>query len=493
MDSTKIFLLIIGNIINIALSLIFFYLIRILFVVEIVGYYGVILSFLTTFSLITDLGIQLAYLKFYGEAKNSDEEALYNGTFLTFRTFQFAIYTIFVLAFIPIAPTYEGNIFVGYYFFIAMSFFRVEFFQQVFLSKKEVFKNSLCSLIMMLLRNILLILSIFFFEFDIWLLMNIILLSNISHFILSLFLLRKRKFKKPNQELIIRFFKYSFPFFFTNSLLFIVSNIDVLLINTWSSIDNVANYYTAKQFFYYFLIISNSISNVLITTFSKNISNGRVKDNIEIINYTHRFLNLILLPIVFIVYLYAPGFFVLLFGNEYRLTGQILFIFVLLLIPISLDIGNVVQLQALGEIRFIAKFSVLENVLSILFMIFFISPSFLNLDVFGGAISYLIAKIVTQIIYRPIIYKRFNLGFYWGSFRNLVIMFGIFLFQLWVNISFSFPFYFIPLFIIIDIFLYLSINFLLKGFTKTDLKFLLSIINIKTIYSSIVSELKNKD
>ncbi|MFX0027369.1 MAG: oligosaccharide flippase family protein, partial [Candidatus Hermodarchaeota archaeon] len=142
MDSTKIFLLIVGNIVNIALSLIFFYLIRIFFDIEIVGYYGAILSFFTTFSLINDLGIQLAYLKFFAESKNTEEEALCNGTFLTFRIIQCVIYTIVMLSFIPLAPIYNGEILVVYIFFIAMLFFRVSFFEQIFLSKKEVFKNS---------------------------------------------------------------------------------------------------------------------------------------------------------------------------------------------------------------------------------------------------------------------------------------------------------------------------------------------------------------
>ena len=75
------------HVLNIVLGFIFFYLIRIIFIIELVGYYGAILSFFTAFSLINDLGLQLAYLKFFSEAKNPEEEAVYNGTFLTFRIF----------------------------------------------------------------------------------------------------------------------------------------------------------------------------------------------------------------------------------------------------------------------------------------------------------------------------------------------------------------------------------------------------------------------
>ncbi|MFX1387170.1 MAG: oligosaccharide flippase family protein, partial [Promethearchaeota archaeon] len=486
----KIFLLIVGNVLNIVLSLIFFYLIRITFIIELVGYYGAILAFFTTFSLINDLGIQLAYLKYFGESKNPEEEAIYNGTFLTFRTFQLIIYTVIMLIFLPFAPTYNGEVLFVYIFFIAMLFFRIDFFDQVFLSKKEVFKILITSLSLILLKNLLLIFLVSFFEPNLWFLLYIILISNISYFFLSLFLIRKRKFKKPTREYFKKFLRYSLPFFLTNSLIFIVSNIDVLFINAWSNINNVANYFTAKQFFYYFLIITNSVSNILITTFSKNIKNGEERVNIETVSFTHRMLNFIIIPMVFFTYLWAPTFFVLIFGEGYRLTGQILFIFALMLIPLSLDIVNVVQLQALGEVRFIAKFSVLENVLSIILMYFLISPYFFNLDIFGGALAYLISKIITQIIYRPIIYKKFNLGFYWGTFRNLLIMLGVFILQYWINNTFYYRLYIIPFFILIDIGLYILISYLFKGFTKEDFKFILSVINIKNIYISFTSELK---
>ncbi|MFX0178904.1 MAG: lipopolysaccharide biosynthesis protein [Candidatus Hodarchaeota archaeon] len=493
MDSTKIFLLIVGNIVNIALSLIFFYLIRIFFDIEIVGYYGAILSFFTTFSLINDLGIQLAYLKFFAESKNTEEEALCNGTFLTFRIIQCVIYTIVMLSFIPLAPIYNGEILVVYIFFIAMLFFRVSFFEQIFLSKKEVFKNSATSILSIFLRVILLILLTYFFQSDIWLLANIILISNVSYFLVSLFLTKKRGFKKPNKEYIRKFFRYSIPFFITNSLIFIVNNIDVLLLNNWSSISNVANYFSAKQFFSYFLIITISISNILITTFSKNISNGKESENIVIVNYTHKILNLLIFPIIFLTYLYIPDFFVLIFGEQYRLTGQILLFFILLLIPLSLDIVNLVQLQALGEVKFIAKFSIIENILSIFFMILFISPAMFNLGVYGGALSFLFSKILIQLIYRPIIYKKFHLGFHWGSFRNFFIMFGILIIQLWLNNLYNFPPLILLLFTIIDILLYFSINYILKGFSKEDFKFFLNIISIRNIYRAVSEELKENE
>ena len=332
MDSTKIFLLIVGNALNVILSLFFFYMLRIFFDIETVGYYGTFISFFTTFSLINHLGFTFAYLKYFAEAKNAEEEELCNGTFLTFRVIQFVSYIAIVLIFIPLIPIYEGDIIVLYVFFIAMLFFRASFFDTILLGKKQVFKNAISAILVAFLKDLLLILMIFYFENTLWLLTSIVMISNMAYFVLNIFFIRKRKFRKPNNEFMKKFLYYSLPFFLTSSLLFIVTNIDVLLVNAWSDINNVANYFTAKQSYSYFLIITNSITGILISTFSKNIFEGKIKDNITIINYTHKILNLLIIPIIFLTALYATDIFVFIFGEDYRLTGQILAVFVLILI-----------------------------------------------------------------------------------------------------------------------------------------------------------------
>lgn len=493
MDSSKIFLLIIGNIIHLILSLLFFYLLRVVFEIEIVGYYGTIISFLTAFSFINDLGIQLAFLKFFAESKNADEEAICNGTFLTYRFIQLLIYISTILICLPIAPMSDDGVMVFFLFFTGWIFLRVGFFEQILLSKKEVFKKSITSIFFVLIKNLSLLLVFFYFEKSALTLGYILLISTLSYFGLSSYIIRKRKFKKPSKASMLKFLRYSLPFFITSALVFITGNIDVLIINTWSSIENVANYFTAKQFFSYFLIITTNISSILITTFSKNIANSKNETNFAVINYTHKILNLIIIPIIFIFVLYGSNLFVFLFGIDYYLTGQILNGFLFLLIPLSLDVANLAYLQALGEVKFIAKFTIIENILSIIFMIIFISPILLNLDVFGGVLSYLLAKIITQIVYRPIIYKKFTLGFYWGSFRDLGIMGGIYLLQIIINIVFDYSIIFIPLFVILNISLYFALNYLFKGFSKQDFRFILNTINIRNLYNTASSELEDKN
>jgi len=123
-------------------------------------------------------------------------------------------------------------------------------------------------------------------------------------------------------------------------------------------------------------------------------------------------------------------------------------------------------------------------------MIFFITPFFLNMGVIG-AISIVLTNIIVEIITRPYFYKKFKIDFYWGAFRNLSIMLGIFLFQLYINQIISYPLIFIPFLILFDIGLYFLINYIFKGFSREDFKFIKNLIDIKNIKSIIFEELKS--
>ena len=366
MDSIKILLVIIGSSLEIILGLIYFFLIRIFFNIDIVGYYGTIISFFATLAFITDLGFSIAHLKYFPEAKNSEEEAKYNGTLLFFKLIQFLMFVVINLTLIPIIPLYTDDIRVMYLILLSTTFIlTAHFFQPLFYSKKEVFKYTISIISSSIIRVLLLFIAITFFAKDIWLLGYVLLISNVSFFMINLFLLRKTKIQKPPLNYIKKYFNYALPFFITTSLIVIVTNIDVLFLGAWFPVDDVANYYTAKQFYAYVFIFINGVSNILVTTFSKNVSIDENDENLSIIQQVHKFLNLAVIPIVMIIMVYLTDYFVFIFGENYRLTGVVLSIMSLTLISISVNIANNSQLKALGKVKFLAAITIFENILTI--------------------------------------------------------------------------------------------------------------------------------
>ena len=493
MDSIKILFSIIGTTLEVFLGIIYFYLIRIYFSLEIVGLYGTIIAFFTALACILDLGFSIAHLKFFSESKDSIEQAFCNGALLFYKLLQFIAFSTINLCLIPILPLYPGDVGVVYVLFLATTFsFTQFFFQPLFLGKKQVIKYSLSVTIAGLTRVIFLIILTRVIISDIWLLSYILLISNIVYIFVNIYFARHIKIKIPQKSFIKKYLKYAFPFFITTSLIVVVANIDILFLSAWFPVEDVGNYYSAKKFYVYIFIFIMGISNILITTFSKNLNTEEKEKNIAMIQETHRILNLITVPIVMIIILYLTDFMVIIFGENYRLMGIVLTILAITLIPLSLNIANNSQLQALGEVKLLAKITILENIIALILMIFLIFPVFLNLGTIGGGLAIVIASFFIQLISRPILYKKYSLGFYFGSFRNIIIMVGIIYLQLIFNSLFTYPLYFIPVLILIDIFCYFIINYLLKGITMDDIKLAISIINYKNIKSTVFSELDNK-
>jgi len=275
------------------------------------------------------------------------------------------------------------------------------------------------------------------------------------------------------------------------SLIHIVYYVDILFINLWFSLEEVANYYAAKQIYFFILLIFTSISSLLLTIFSENVSVNKKELNLELIKKIHRLLNLIVVPLFFLILLYSTKIIIFLLDENYELTGLILSILFFNIFIISIDFGNDAQLLAMGKFNFYAKKIIFQNLLSLFLMVFFTSPVFLKLGVIGCAFALVISSIITQIIFRPIIYKKFGLGFYWGSIRNFFIMFLVFVFQLYINQNYSYPLFFIFIFILLDIGLYFFINYLLKGYSKEDIRFLFKILNLKNIQKTILYEFRD--
>jgi len=378
MDSIKILFSFIGTFLEISLGLIFFILIRIYFEIDVIGYYAAVTSFFLVFRFIIDLGVSTAYLKFVSETKTITEEKIYTGTFLFFRVIQFLIFSIviYILVLFSFCPKYEDNLLIFIFFFIGtmFSFINSFIFSVYLLSKKEIVKKLIATVLSLLVKILMIIIIAQYTISDIWLFTIIYCVSNFVIFLVDLFFIRKIKVKKFSREYIKKFIYFIKPLIILTSLSIIVKYLDVLMINIWFSLEEVAIFYTAKQIYTYLFIFISSINLILITTFSKNISLDNNNENLLIIRKLHKFLNLLIVPLVFIIILFITDILVYIFGENYRDTGLILSIISFKLILTSIDIANDIQLKALEEIGLYAKRYISEYLLTIFLMIIFISP-----------------------------------------------------------------------------------------------------------------------
>ena len=491
MDSVKILFSIISNFTTFILDFLFFFFLRIYFDIEIIGEYGILNSLFMIFSFLLALGFTTAYLKIIFETKNSTDEAICNGTFLFIRIVQFLIYIITILASIPFFLfSGKSNVIFLYLIGNLLGFASLNIFEYYYIYQKKIFIKSVAIIISSLIKIILLILLTGIFKKDIILIGYVYLISNLSLLAIFIYFLRDIKIKRPNKIYLKKFLQFTFPLILLSSIVTIMNYTDIFLINIWFPIEEVANFFTAKQFINFFLFVSGGISFILLTIFSENVGLGKMEENFTLIKQVHRLLNLLIVPMVFIIFLYSTRIIVFILGDAYSSTGIYISILSINLIILSVDVANRVYLRAIGKINYYATIMIFHSFFGIFLLIFFISPIFLNMGAIGGAIATVISLLIKQLIYRPIIYKRYGLGFYWGLFRNITTMSLVFFFQIFINIILDYSIHYIPFFILLDLFLYFLINYFFNGFNKEDLRFFLKLINYKNIKESIFSEIK---
>lgn len=491
MDSLKILFSIFSSFTTFIMDFLFFFLLRIYFDIEIIGEYGFLNSFFMTFSFLLALGLATTYLKIIFETENSNDEAICNGTFLFLRGVQFIIYLFVVLVSFPLFLSSENsNVFFLFLIGNLVGFVNFNIIEYFYVYQKRIFLKSLAIVISSLIKIILLLFLLGILKSDILLIGYIYLISKLSLFAIYVIILKDIKIKKPNMIYLKKFLHFAFPLILLNSIMTIVNNIDVLLIKEWFSIEEVANFFTAKQFIDFFLLIAVNISFILLAIFSKNVSLGENEENLTLVKQVHRFLNLVTVPLVFIIFIYSTRIIVFILGNDYGSTGIYVSILSIKLIILSIDLANFVYIRAIGEIKYYATIMTFYGLFGLFLLIFFISPLFLNLGALGGAFAIVISLFIKQMIIRPIIYKKYGLGFYWALFRNIGIMSLVFFVQIFIDTLLNYSLYYIPFFILLDLFLYFLINYFFKGFEKEDLRFFLRLINYRNIKESIYSEMK---
>lgn len=495
MDSVRVFISITGSAINLVFSLLSFYLIRVIFDVDIVGLYGVILSFLSLFSFITDLGFSTAHLKIYPQAQDKKERGLCNSTFLSIRIIQFVLYSILILILMLFSDIYRYNQELILYFFISELIRIISYNLFIFflLSKKQVTKKNIALIISSIVKLILFLVLSRFFQNNIWLLMNIFLISNIVLFITFIFFIIDLNWTFPNFEFIKKYFKFSYPFFAITALNIVVVNIDLLFVNIWFPIEEVANYFTSKQIMDFINIFLLNISYLILPIFSSNIHQNQNKKNLMMIKKLHKFSNIFLISIVTIIILYSNIVIRLFLGPEYLMTSLIISILSFSMIIKSNYYAIEIYLQSIEKVKLVAKIIIIQNLLSIIFMIFLISPDIFGFGAVGAAIAIVLANITTQLIFRPLLFKKYNLTFYWGIFRNLGIMTTILLLQITLNSFLKYSLIITPFFVIFDFFLFYFLNYLFKGLTVEDIKLIIYSFNPKNISRAINKEFKVKD
>ena len=494
MDSIKILIAFASSFLNFTLGWVYFSLIRIFFSIDIIGYYGAILSFLSLFAFLTDLGFSTAHLKFYPQAKNKEEKQDCINSFLFFNLIQYSTYTIVIFFALSIYPIYYSFEIILLFFFgelIRIFVFNTIFF--ILLGEKQVTKRLVITVSAEIIKIIVTIILVLVYSSNIISLAFGILISRVVFLGLSLYLVKNIRIKKPKQKYLKLYLKFSLPFFISTALGMFALNIDVVLIETWCPIMDVANYFTAKEVYRIFNMLLRNISYILLPTFSLSVITQNREKIFLTIGRSNRIINLVFSILFILVFSLFPYLFVLIFGQEYKLSGLFLSLFTLDLLINSNDHINRIYLQSIEKIKFLMIIYILQYSSTFFLTILFINPSIFNFGAIGGALALLSGSLLTQTVFRPIMYKKFKLKFYWGFFRNIVLIFSIFYIHFIITELFivsGILYFLLP---ILYTFVFLFANYMTGGLKTEDIRFFFKIINFKNITNTMYREFNNED
>lgn len=493
MQSQKILFVVIFKLTKYALSFVFFYLMIIFYSPKTIGGVQFALAFVTLFSFIFNLGFNIAHLKIYPE---EDEKAACIGALLTFKGFFILISLIFYLILLSFMNL-DSNLTIIIIIFIFEQIIESinTSMTNILIADNEIIKGSFPWIIVSSTK-IILILTVFYFSPKNELTLSIIyLFSTLSHTGFLFIYLISYRVKKPNKFLLKKYIKYTYPLSFSAITMLISTNMGLVLINFWISTESVAFYYAGDHLSVFRTIIPNVIGLIMISIFSRNIKENNSNKNKQIIKNISKYSCILWTGIIILSFMYSDELIILFLGDVYRPSIFIFNILILAQIIVINDIAVLTDLNARGLTKLFSKIKVGGELYNIFLIILFIAPFGLNLGINGLALSILFRHLTYTPIIRFFLWKKYKYSYNFGIFLYLLAGILVILLNSVYTSNFDLltMFYLIPIFVFIDLGLYLGILYLLRSIKKEDFKYFKLILNIKALINLIYEDLTIKN
>lgn len=294
-----------------------------------------------------------------------------------------------------------------------------------------------------------------------------------------------------DKELAKKYFTISLPLFVVVFIDSQIINIGKVLLQFFSSSEEVGIYSASYGIISVILLLSSSAGSIFFPLFSQAVSEGNY-DRIRAMVYKYeRFIFIHLIPVLIFLSFYAEIIIRIILGDKYTAGKDFLVILVAAAFFQSWlkPYGDIIL--GLGEYKLAVFLNVLRLALFLLLSVFFMTPAFLNLGGKGLSISLLVSYIFIGILYYYISLKKCATNTLRKNYRYVVH--GILSIIIWLfvhNSGFKLQ---LPLWLFLSpVFFfagtYISL-YLLGLFTVDDFKQLSSLLNVKNLFRYIKDEI----
>lgn len=501
------------------------------FAPEALGVIGFAIAFLSIFSIIANLGFDLAHVKRVSEGQDLGTCI---GTYITIKLMLIALMVVAIFTGIYIWKTYLGGgftdattesvvyVFVVYYVFLTLRNISTFTFggtkeivkRQIIMTFENIVKIPL--MIFVVLAGVSIGTRVFVspaFEWPGFLqpLQNFLSLHAlgslamayvfgiITSFLIGVWFLRQYKIKKPTKLMAKRYFVFALPMMLIAVIGVISTNIDKIMIGYfWTKVE-VGYYFTVQQVLEIITVLALAVEAVLFPTLSEFHSLKNLKGIKNKTLQAERYISMIIVPVaVVIIVLVKPVINIMLSGSflpaaAVLITLTLYAYLISMMIPFSSLIGGV------DRPSIAAKISIIVCLVNILLNYLFIPEngllSYIGINgPTGAAVATVISGVIGFIGLRLAARKLTKIKILQSHTpRHIIagIIMGGILFYL-SGFVYDFRFYYLVAFAFLGLGIYLFLLFLLREFKKEDFKFFVGLFNPKEMVKYVSSELKSK-
>ncbi|MHA1288478.1 MAG: oligosaccharide flippase family protein [Candidatus Thorarchaeota archaeon] len=501
MIGRKSFLIMLSRLFSAGLTFIGLFFITRYLGAEIYGTIAWTMALVATFNCVSDLGLNAAHIKRVSEGKNINDCL---STFVVGKLLLTALMVVFVISSLTIWTMVLGNpltetstnivlLFVLFYVFYDIATIATVTFD----ARLETAKSQLALLINPLVRVPLVVFISLNGLQDIHLAYAYVL-AGTGFAIASMLLLSREKISWKRPTLFRSYMIFAIPIATVIIMGAISGNIDKLLIGIFWNVESVGYYSASQQILILFSVVGVAVSTLAFPAFSKLHSEGDIRAVRAGTLEAERYISMIALPAITVIVLFPTEVARVLLGGGFAESGGPMRFLAISIFFSLLNGVYLSQIYAVNRPDLTAKLFFISLIVNIFFLMILVPSSFAGLELFGlaatgAAIANMLYFATMFISFRFVTGRLTGTGFNSRLLLHLVaaalsgivilVLSSFWILDGWIAL-FSYG--------LISFAVFSFALFILRELKRSDLEYLLRVINPKEMMNYIFSELKGK-
>ncbi len=450
------------------------------------------MAFVTVFQFITDLGIGTAQQKL---VTSTDDISDYVATYAVLKITTSFIFLIVIVSYYYLQVHLFGNpdidkpeIKTVIFIYIAINFFNSisYIFRTNFIARTERAKVDIPSFVQTALDKISRIVLVFI-GYGAIALATSSLVFVILVIPINFYLFKNYKFGRFRKDLVKNYISISIPVIIIMFAQRWIDNIDRILLQELHGTYEVGLYMAAFSLSVPVKLLGNSVSSLLFPSFSTLLFQNKISEISGLISKYRKYLIGVFLPFLVIIILYSSQIVLFLFGEKYRAT-IVYFPFILITLFIYIYTLPYLNLAyAKGLFKHIAVISIIILAFQACLIYLLSAKAGLNLKGLGAAFALLLTNIILYFVYDKLTKRILNVRIDKNIYLILAMQIALgFLAMFVLKLDIIFLYFIVPVIFLTLIFF---VEWKAKIITKSDLKFFISIIQVKPMLDYIKNEM----